>query len=137
MDKALMRVLLVDDHLDSLISVGRLLRVLGYEVCAEQDGLTAISSAVKFRPHVALIDLTLPGMDGCAVARRLRALDATRDTRLIAMTGWATQESQTRTRDAGFDLHLVKPLSINALTSALSGGRPISAAHECIAHSAP
>jgi CheY-like chemotaxis protein len=53
----------------------------------------------------------------------MRALDATRDTRLIAMTGWATAESQSRTRDAGFDLHLVKPLSVDALTDALSGTR--------------
>jgi CheY-like chemotaxis protein len=115
------RVMLVDDHLDSLVSVGRLLSVLGYDVRAEQDGQTALSCAAEFRPDVALIDLSLPDMDGCAVARRMRALDATRDTRLIAMTGWATQESQTRTRDAGFDLHLVKPLSVDELTDALSG----------------
>jgi CheY-like chemotaxis protein len=118
-----MRVMLVDDNLDSLVSVGRLLSVLGYDVRAEQDGLNALSCAEEFRPDVALIDLSLPGMDGCAVARRLRALDATRDTRLIAMTGWATAESQSRTRDAGFDLHLVKPLSVDALTDALSGTR--------------
>ena len=118
-----MRVMLVDDNLDSLVSVGRLLSVLGYDVRAEQDGLKALSCAEEFRPDVALIDLSLPGMDGCAVARRMRALDATRDTRLIAMTGWATAESQSRTRDAGFDLHLVKPLSVDALTDALSGTR--------------
>ncbi|MFL5606731.1 MAG: response regulator [Gemmatimonadaceae bacterium] len=114
------RVIVVDDHLDSLVSVGRLLRVLGYDVRTEQDGPTALSCAEEFRPDVALIDLSLPGMDGCAVARHMRALDATRDTRLIAMTGWTTQESQSRTRDAGFDLHLVKPLSVNVLTSALT-----------------
>jgi CheY-like chemotaxis protein len=117
------RVMLVDDHLDSLISVGRLLSVLGYDVRAEQDGLRALSCAVSFRPDVALIDLSLPGLDGCAVARRLRELDATREIRLIAMTGWATEESQSRTRDAGFDLHLVKPLTVDVLTSALSGVR--------------
>lgn len=115
------RVMLVDDHLDSLISVGRLLRVLGYDVRTEQDGPTALSCAEEFRPDVALIDLSMPGMDGCAVARRMRALEATRETRLIAMTGWATQESESRTRDAGFDLHLVKPLSVDVLTDALAG----------------
>ena len=114
------RVLLVDDNLDSLVSIGRLLTVLGYDVRAEQDGLKALTCAVEFRPDVALIDLSLPGLDGCAIARRLRAMEATRDTRLIAMTGWATEESETRTRDAGFDLHLVKPLSVNELTNALS-----------------
>jgi two-component system CheB/CheR fusion protein len=115
------RVMLVDDHLDSLVSIGRLLRLLGYDVRAEQDGLKALRCAAEFRPDVALIDLSLPGLDGYGVARRMRALDVTRDTRLIAMTGWATQESQLRTRDAGFDLHLVKPLSVHELTNALSG----------------
>ena len=115
------RVMLVEDHLDSLLSIGRLLRVLGYDVRAERDGLSALTCAAEFRPDVALIDLSLPGLDGCDVARRMRALDATRDTRLIAMTGWATEESESRTRDAGFDLYLVKPLSVDALTSALSG----------------
>ena len=114
------RVMLVDDHLDSLVSIGRLLRLLGYDVRAEQDGLKALSCAVEFRPEVALIDLSLPGLDGCTVARRMREMAVTRDTCLIAMTGWATEESESRTRDAGFDLHLVKPLSINELTNALS-----------------
>jgi len=116
-----MRVLLVDDNLDSLVSIGRLLCVLGYEVRAEQDGLKALSCAAEFRPDVALIDLTLPGLDGCEIARRMRDLEATRHARLIAMTGWATKESEVRTHDAGFDLHLVKPLSVIELTNALSG----------------
>jgi CheY-like chemotaxis protein len=114
------RLLLVDDHLDSLVSIGRLLSVLGYDVRAEQDGLKALSCAVEFRPDVAFIDLSLPGLDGCAVARRMREMEATRDACLIAMTGWATEECESRTRDAGFDLHLVKPLSINELTNALA-----------------
>jgi CheY-like chemotaxis protein len=118
-----MRVMLVDDHVDSVVTVGRLLRMLGYDVRAALDGLKALTCAEEFRPDVALIDLSLPGLDGYGVARRLRELDATRDTRLIAMTGWATKESQWRTRDAGFDLHLVKPLSVSEITSALSWGR--------------
>ena len=118
-----MRVMLVDDHEDSLISVGRLLRLLGYEVRAERDGLKALSCAEEFHPDVALIDLSLPGMDGCDIARCMRAQHATRDTWLIAMTGWATDESASRTREAGFDLHLVKPLSVHELTTAISGSR--------------
>jgi CheY-like chemotaxis protein len=116
-----MRVMLVDDHLDSVVSVGRLLRVLGYDVRAALDGLRALACAAEFHPDAALIDLSLPGLDGFTVARRMRALDATRGTWLIAMTGWATRESKWRTRDAGFDLHLVKPVSVHALTEALSG----------------
>ena len=121
-DRKALRVMVVDDHVDSLLSVGRLLRVLGYDVRGARDGVEALSCAARFRPDVSLIDLSLPGLDGCDVARRMRALEATRDTRLIAMTGWATEESESRTREAGFDLHLVKPLSVTAITDALSGG---------------
>ena len=121
--RAALRVMLVDDHMASLISIARLLRVLGYDVRAARDGFRALTCAEEFRPDVSLIDLSLPGLDGCDVARRLRALAVTRDTRLIAMTGWSTEESTDRTREAGFDLHLVKPLSVNMLTNALSGGR--------------
>lgn len=115
------RVMLVDDHLDSVVSVGRLLRLLGYDVRAALDGLRALSCAAEFHPDVALIDLSLPGLDGFSVARRLRAQDSTRATRLIAMTGWATKECEWRTREAGFDLHLVKPVTAQALTTVLSG----------------
>jgi CheY-like chemotaxis protein len=116
-----MRVMLVDDHLDSVVSMGRLLRLLGYDVRAALDGLRALSCAEEFRPEVALIDLSLPGLDGFSVARRMRGLDATRETRLIAMTGWATKECAWRSREAGFDLHLVKPVSVEMLSDALSG----------------
>jgi CheY-like chemotaxis protein len=115
------RVLLVDDHFDSVVSIGRLLRLLGYDVRVALDGLEALSCAEEFRPHVALIDLSLPGLDGFAVARRLRYLDATRETRLVAMTGWSTKECAWHAREAGFDLHLVKPVSVKMLTDALSG----------------
>ena len=118
-----MKVMIVDDHADSLLSVGRLLRVLGYDVRAARDGLQAITCAETFHPDAALIDLSLPGLDGCGVARRLRELEATRGTRLIAMTGWGTRESESLTREAGFHMHLVKPLTMNVLTDALSRGR--------------
>jgi two-component system CheB/CheR fusion protein len=117
------RVMVVDDYLDALMGAAQLLRALGYEVRGALDGLKALSCAAEFRPDVALIDLSLPGLDGFAVARRLRALPATRDTLLIAMTGWATKEHERRAHDAGFDLHLVKPVSVDVLTSALEGAR--------------
>lgn len=116
-----MRVMLVDDHLDSVVSVGRLLQLLGYEVRAALDGMNALVCAAQFLPDVALIDLSLPGLDGYTVARRLRDLEATRETRLIAMTGWATKDSEWRSRRAGFELHLLKPVSVDDLTAALTG----------------
>jgi CheY-like chemotaxis protein len=114
------RVLLVEDHVDSALGIARLLRALGYDVCVAFDGLDAVRRAEEFRPEVAFIDLSLPELDGVAVALRLRAMHETRDTRLIAMTGWATDECVERTRDAGFDMHLVKPLSVGTLRAALA-----------------
>ena len=113
------RVLLVEDHLDSAMSIGRLLRLFGYEVHIATDGLEALRDARDFAPTAALIDLTLPTIDGFAVAEHLRERRATRDALLIAMTGWATEEHTARAKEAGFDAHLVKPISVNALLGAL------------------
>ena len=122
-DGAGMRVLLVEDHVDSALSVARLLRALGYDVRVAFDGIEALQCAAEFRPEAAFIDLSLPQLDGFGVAARLRAMDETRDARLIAMTGWGTDECASLSRDAGFDLHLVKPLSIATLTAALATAR--------------
>ena len=86
----------------------------------QTNGLAAVEAAPSFAPFAALIDLTLPVLDGFAVAERLRAIPVTRDALLIAMTGWATDEHAQRARAAGFDKHLVKPLSADLLVSALA-----------------
>src|SRR5690349_5595921 len=104
------RILLVEDHAESAKSLQRLLHLFGYVVRAESDGLAAVRCAEAFAPTAALIDLTLPSLDGFGVAERLRELPATRDCLLIAMTGWSTDEHARRARAAGFDMHLVKPL---------------------------
>lgn len=114
-----MRVLIVDDHIDCVVSIGRLLEALGYKVCLALDGLTAIECAIEFRPHAALIDLSLPHLDGFGVADRLRAMPETRDTYLIAMTGWSTEDIREQRHVGGFDRHLVKPMSAETITSAL------------------
>lgn len=115
-----LRVLLVEDHAESAASIARLLTLFGYDVRVEHDGPAAIQLASRFAPAAALIDLTLPSMDGCAVAEQLRALPETRHALLIAMTGWSTDDHAQRTRAAGFDLHLVKPLSVETLVGALT-----------------
>jgi two-component system CheB/CheR fusion protein len=117
------RVMLVDDHVESLISIARLLRILGYDVRVAPNGPRALASAERFRPEAALIDLSLPGMDGFTIARRLRMMEWAREVLLIAMTGWESEEYAQRTREVGFDAHLVKPLSVDTLTSALSAAR--------------
>jgi CheY-like chemotaxis protein len=117
------RVLLVDDYPDSAISMGRLLRALGYDVRVAFDGLDAVRCATEFLPDAAFVDLSLPLLDGFGVAKRLRSKRETRGMRLIAMTGWSTDEAISRARAAGFDLHLVKPLSVDSLTGALASAR--------------
>lgn len=118
------RVLLVDDYADSAISMGRLLRALGYDVRVAFDGLDAIRCATEFLPDAALVDLSLPLLDGFGVAERLRSAKETCGVRLIAMTGWSNDESLERAIAAGFDLHLVKPVSVDSLTDALAAARP-------------
>lgn len=114
-----MRVLIVDDQVDCVVSVGRLIEALGYHVCLAVDGFGALASAADFRPQAALIDLSLPQLDGFAVAERLRAMPETRDAYLIAMTGWNIDDVRAQIQAGGFDRHLVKPLSADTLTSAL------------------
>lgn len=118
-----MRVLVVDDHIDSVTSMGRLLSAFGYQVRTALDGLAALRCAFEFRPEAAIVDLSIPLLDGFQVARRIRAADETRRMLLIAMTGWNADDVCERARAAGFDVHLVKPLSIDALTGALSTSR--------------
>jgi CheY-like chemotaxis protein len=115
-----LRVLLVDDHVESVVSVGRLLRSQGYQVRAALSGIEAVSAAVDFLPDVALIDLSLPLLDGFAVARKLRSMSSTRATFLIALTGWDSEDIVERARSAGFDRHIVKPLSFDAMRAVLS-----------------
>jgi CheY-like chemotaxis protein len=114
------RVLIAEDHVDSATGMGRLLRLYGYDVTIVTDGRDAVRAATRFAPQAALIDLTLPGLDGFDVAKQLRALTATSACRLIAMTGWTADEYVDRARAAGFDEHLVKPISVDALLHALS-----------------
>jgi CheY-like chemotaxis protein len=118
--KAGQRVLLVDDHVESVISLGRLLRAQGYQVRAALSGIEAVSSAVDFLPDVALIDLSLPLLDGFAVARKLRSMSSTRGAFLIALTGWDSDDIIARARSAGFDRHMVKPISLDGMLAVLS-----------------
>jgi CheY-like chemotaxis protein len=114
------RVLIVEDHVDCATGLGRLLRLFGCEVAIVTNGREALRTAAIFAPHVALIDLTLPGVDGFDVARQLRALNSTRHCHLIAMTGWTAEEYADRARAAGFDGHLEKPISLETLVHALA-----------------
>lgn len=105
-----LRVLLVDDVADTRTTGRLLLEDYGYQVRTAHDGPSAVQAAQEFEPHVVLLDIGLPGMDGYEVAQRIRRDAAGRDVVLIAATGYAQTSDQRRSKDAGFDHHLIKPL---------------------------
>ncbi|WP_148591937.1 PAS domain-containing hybrid sensor histidine kinase/response regulator [Aquisphaera giovannonii] len=109
------RVLIVDDNVDLARSLARLLTLLGHEVRMAYDGEAGLEEARSFRPDVVLLDIGLPRMDGYQVARLLREEDCGRDARIIAITGYGHDEDRRRSREAGIDYHLVKPIDYRSL----------------------
>jgi len=116
-----LRVLVVDDYVDATRALERLLTVMGHEVIIANDSKSGIELAERVRPDVILLDIGLPEMDGYSVARRLRSLPATSTTRIIALTGYGAERARQNVREAGFDLHLVKPVDADELEAALCG----------------
>jgi CheY-like chemotaxis protein/nitrogen-specific signal transduction histidine kinase len=114
------RVLVVDDNQDSAESLAALLEVLGHEVHAAHDGRQALELAGRLAPDLVLLDIGMPEMSGHEVARRLRADTGLRNTVLIALTGYGTDEDRRASREAGFDGHLVKPIDFDALERILA-----------------
>lgn len=114
------RVLVVDDNADAAQSLAMLLGLQGHETRVALSGREALAAVEAFRPDVALLDLGLPVLDGYQLAARLRAQPQLRGLRLVALTGYGRSEDRQRTRAAGFDDHLVKPVDLAALTRTLS-----------------
>lgn len=104
------RVLVVDDNLDSVETLSLLLKVKGHDARAAGSGEEALNEADDYRPHVVVLDLSLPGMDGFEVARQLRGRPYGTNLVLVALTGWSGKEVVTRAANAGFDFHLLKPV---------------------------
>jgi PAS domain S-box-containing protein len=115
-----LRVLVVDDNRDAVESMALLLGLWGHEVTTAGEGTAALDRALSQRPDVVLLDIGLPGIDGYEVARRIRANPATSKTILVAMTGYGQAEDRQRAHEAGFTLHLVKPVEPEALQRALA-----------------
>jgi PAS domain S-box-containing protein len=114
------RILVVDDNEDGAESLSLLLELMGNQVRTAHDGLAAVESAAEFAPHVVLLDLGLPKLNGYEAARRIRALAGGADMLLIALTGWGSAVDRQRSRAAGFDHHLVKPVDMAALRQILA-----------------
>ena len=115
-----MRVLVVEDNLDSAEMLSFMLKLAGHDVRTAHDGVDALHIARQFQPQVVLCDIGLPGVSGYEVARRLRAQSNFSHTRLIAISGYGQDEDRRRSQDAGFDYHLTKPVEPSALTALLS-----------------
>jgi CheY-like chemotaxis protein len=113
------RVLVVDDNVDAAATLELLLRSLGHETCVAHDGMKALDIAREFRPEVILLDIGMPGLDGYEVARRLRAMNQGTSFRIIAVTGWGQDGDRSKAKDAGFDVHLVKPVDLGVLAKVL------------------
>ena len=114
-----LRVLVVDDNHDAADSLALLLKCWGYAPAVAYDGPAALALAAAEPPPVALLDIGLPGMDGCEVARRLRTLPGTARALLVAVTGHGQEEDVRRCYEAGIDLHLIKPIDPEELRATL------------------
>jgi two-component system CheB/CheR fusion protein len=114
------RVLIIEDNTDAAASLETLLAVVGHEVRTAADGATGIALAQTFDPDVVLCDLGLPTMDGFAVARAICADPMLRDRRLVAVSGYAQPDDIARSRSAGFDSHLAKPVMLSSLEAELA-----------------
>jgi PAS domain S-box-containing protein len=113
------RVLVVDDNTDAAQSMALLLETLGHEVMTAQDGVAAIAAAEAFLPDVVFMDIGLPKLDGYEATRRLRATPWGRTATVVALTGWGQPSDKQRSREAGCDLHLVKPVRLADITDLL------------------
>jgi signal transduction histidine kinase len=114
------RILVADDNPDALDGLSLLLQASGYEVLKACDGLQALQIAADSHPHLALLDLGMPQMDGYEVARRIRAEPWGGEVALVALSGWGQSEDLRRTHESGFDFHLVKPVSFEAVSDVIA-----------------
>jgi two-component system, chemotaxis family, CheB/CheR fusion protein len=114
-----LQVLIVDDNVDAARTIAILLKRLGHEVKTASTGPAALELLKEFTPDVAVLDIGLPGMDGCELAQHIRMLPGFEETPLVALTGYSQESDHRRFREAGFDEHLVKPVPLSALQTIL------------------
>jgi CheY-like chemotaxis protein len=115
-----MRILVVDDNADAAISLAMLLELEGHETRVAHSGTDALAAVAEFSPGCVFLDIGLPDLSGYEVARRMRAMTGFKPAaRLIALTGWGSDEDRRQAAAAGFDAHLVKPVDPAELSAAL------------------
>jgi CheY-like chemotaxis protein len=113
------RILVVDDNHDAADTLALLLQFLDYDVRTAYDGQQAVDVAAEFRPHLVILDIHMPVMDGYEAAKQLRGRDGAQRTVLVALTAVATPEAQDKAKQAGFDIHLAKPVDGGELADLL------------------
>ena len=116
-----LQIMIVDDNEDGAASLAVLLRLQGHHVAVAHDGLSALELAATMKPDAVVLDIGLPGLDGYQVAQQLRAQPWGRRVVLIAVSGWGHSKDKQRSRDAGIDYHLVKPVNPSELDTILAG----------------
>lgn len=104
------RILVVDDNVDGATSLALLLELGGHEVSVAFNGTDALERIPVLKPHVLLLDIGLPGLSGFDICRQVRAMPEGAGMVIVALTGWGQEQDRARSREAGFDAHLVKPV---------------------------
>lgn len=119
-----LRVLVVDDNQAAAKMLSMVLKTLGNEARIARDGLEALDAAAEFRPDIVLMDIGMPRLNGYEAARRMRRQPWGENLTLVALTGWGQEEDKQRTKEAGFDHHLVKPVEPGVLRKLLDDHPP-------------
>jgi len=115
-----LRIVVADDNVDTAHSLSLLLESLGHEAKIAHNGVQALGIAHEFQPDAMIIDIGMPGLDGHDLARRIRSESWGEEILLIAASGWGQDEDKQRSREAGFNLHLVKPVELETLQALLA-----------------
>jgi CheY-like chemotaxis protein len=115
-----LRVLVVDDNVDTVLSFSMLLRASGHEVQTAHDGLAAVQAAINYRPDIVLLDIGLPGLNGYEVAKQIRQHPELKHVVLVALTGYGQDSDRQASGQAGFTHHIVKPARFEELQKILA-----------------
>ena len=129
-EPAMRKVLVVDDNLDAADTLVRLLKHLGHDAVSVYDGASAIEKIEAIQPNIVFMDIGMPEMDGYETARRIRSQSWGRSVMLAALTGWGQDQDRAKSAEAGFDLHLVKPVGFDRLETVLAQYDDWQAAHQ-------
>ena len=112
-----LRIVVADDNVDAALTLAALLGMQGHDVRTAHDGIEALDEVMRFEPQVVVLDIGMPGMNGYKVAAAVREYSP--HVLLIALTGWGQEEDRHRSKAAGFDHHLVKPVDFSMLAQLL------------------